>query len=218
MLKNLGKYNAFHLAALYLKIMFNGASDIVSPIYFTTLMLLIFQISVGAYKIDSDMIIGVMLTAIILSLIMSADLIQKDKKDGMLDLIYISGINPYWFLIIKLFLFILIAIIIALVMLIISTLMFSMGYEVLLSIILPVLMMLPVVAVVILFISLITLGFPNKLAQYILSLPLIVPALIFCSYAISDKTYLMLLLGLNLIYIPLFLFFARLVLVYVIAS
>lgn len=218
MLKNLSKYSILHLGAMHFKILFSSVAEMLSPIYFATLMLIIFQIAVGAHRINADIIIGITLSAVILSLIMAADqLMQRDKKDGMLELVYLSGINPYWLLIIKLLLFTLMAATIALAILVVASIMFSVNYEFFISIITPTLLMIPIVSVVILFISLITLGFPNKLVQYTLSLPLIVPALIFCAYAANDRVYLMLLLGLNFIFVPLFLFFSRLVLSYSIA-
>lgn len=218
LLKNLSKYSVLHLGALHFKILFSSVAGLLSPIYFAALMLIIFQIAVGAHRINADIIIGITLSAVILSLIMASDqLMQRDRKDGMLELFYLSGINPYWLLAVKLFLFILMSAFIAIAVLMAASVMFSVNYEFFISIITPVLMMLPIVSVVILFISLITLGFPNKLVQYTLSLPLIVPALIFCAYAVNDKAYLMLLLGLNFIFVPLFLFFSRLVLKHSIA-
>lgn len=215
MLKNLSKYSSFHLFAFHFRVLFSSIAELISPIYFATLMLLIFQIAVGAHRINADIIIGILLTAVVLSLIMAADqLMQRDKKDGMLELIYLSGLNTYWLLVIKLLLFILMAAVIAFTMLVIASIMFAVSYDFFLSLIIPTLMMLPITAVVILFISLITLGFPNKLVQYLLSLPLIIPALICCSHAMVDDAYIALLLGLNFIYVPLFLFFSKAVLGY----
>ncbi len=218
MLKNLSKHSVFYLFGFYLKILFNDIASIFSPIYFAGLLLIIFQIAVGPHKITADTIVGITLSTVVLSIVMSADrLIQKDKKDGMLEMIYLSGITPYGFIMVKLVLFTLMALLIAISVLATASIMFAVRYEFFLGMIIPVLMLLPIVSAVILFISLITLGFPNKLVQYILSLPLMVPALIFSANAISDGVYIMLMLALNFIYLPLFIFFSRVVLGEVVA-
>jgi heme exporter protein B len=202
----------------YLKILFNDLTSILSPIYFAILLLITFQIAVGPHKIDIDTTLGITFSAIILSIIMSADkLIQKDKKDGMLEMIYISGLSPYWFIITKLILFALVALFIAIAVLIATSLMFSIRYEFFLEMVWPVIVLIPTVSVIVLFISLITLGFPSKLAQYILSLPLILPALIFSAGAISNPTYFALAIGLNFIYVPMFIVFSRMILGLVVA-
>jgi ABC-type transport system involved in cytochrome c biogenesis permease component len=213
MLKNLTKYNLLHLFSLYFKVFTGSVSELAMPIYFATLLLTIFQIAMGPYKMGADVVIGITLSVIIISLIMLSDqLIQKDKKDGMLELIYLSGVNPYWIVIAKLITFSAIAFAISIILLLIAMVMFGIELPLFISILIALVLLLPMLAAVIFFVSLITLSFANKIAQYILAIPLIVPALILCINAIDNPVYLMMMFGLNLIYLPVFIVFSKLVL------
>ncbi|MDF3046939.1 MAG: CcmB protein [Candidatus Midichloriaceae bacterium] len=213
MLKNLSKYSFVQLFVFYFRVFTVSVSELSMPVYFAALLLTIFQIAIGPYKMGLNIVVGITLSSIIISLIMLSDqLIQKDKKDGMLELIYLSGISHYWIVIAKLITFSAIAFATSFILLLIAIVMFGIELPLVISISIALILLLPMLSAVIFFVSLITLSFANKIAQYILAIPLIVPALILCINAIDNSVYLVMMFGLNLVYLPVFIVFSKLIL------
>ena len=213
----ISKYSAFYLLIFYIKILFSNCGLIFKGLYFAVVT------TVLAHLISSDhssaMIIFQVLMITLTNVIITFNsTVCEDQRDGFLDLIYLSGINLYWYILIKLFIGLIVTLILTILTLILLAIALQIDLALLKQVFIAIITILPPIASVLLFVNIIADTYASKVMQYVLSIPLIVPLIITCVLSIDDSQYLPISIGLNFIYLPVFIYLNRKMLEHTIIS
>lgn len=195
------------LLRFYIKAMLSSLSTLMSPVYFALLSIVLFSICIGPYKISETIIVGITFAILSLSLLLFAgSIVGAAGKDNMLQNIYLSGIKAEVIILAKLCLLILSAYIISIVTILLGFVLLRLDYQALLSIFAAVILFIPATASVLLFVNFISFMFPSKMAQFILAIPLLIPCMILATKGVEESMYLLMMLGANFIYLPIFIY------------
>lgn len=207
MQKNLVDSGFFTLLKFQLKGVFSSISDLMSPIYFSLLSIVLFSICIGPYKISETIVIGITFAILCLSILFfSSNLLGFGKSDGVLQNIYLSGVKPEVIILSKLSVLTICTYIVSLVNIALAFILLRFEGATILWVLINTLVFVPAIASVLLFVNLISILLPNKIVQFLLAMPLLVPCMILATKGVEEHTFTIMMLGASFIYLPLFVY------------
>ena len=201
----LSKFATFKLIVFLIRNIFSNASNLVSSFLFANTMLILLKISFGNVQTDESIYIGTLFCAVFLSMtIISGSIIDDLLRSGLLKNILLIGLSDI-LISFSLFGALLIAnIVLSTFVLLSGALMFNFEFNQLLWMIIIIIFSLPIITITLLFISQISGIHKQNFLNLILAFPFLIPILIITAKSYNDSSYIELLFGTSLIYLPLF--------------
>lgn len=207
MQKNLVDSGFFTLLKFQLKGVFSSISDLMSPIYFSLLSIVLFSICIGPYKISETVVIGITFAILCLSILFfSSNLLGLGKSDGLLQSIYLSGVKLEIIVLTKLCSLMICTYIVSIVNIGLAFILLRFEEQTMALLLINMLVFVPAISVVLLFVNFISILLPNKIVQFLLAMPMLVPCMILATKGVEEHTYTLMMLGANFIYLPLFVY------------
>jgi hypothetical protein len=180
--------------------------NFMSAFYVAFLMLLVFAITSSPFIQDTGLLMGYVMNITILSSHFFLDVIlHKPIREGWLQAVYLSGVGKANIIVPQFLLLTFSVAVLGYAAAVCSTLLLESQYSHLWRILVAISYSSPIIAVILLVVGMVTAGSNHKVLQYILSLPLMVPVLLCACGSLEHEYYYSIMLGMNMVYIPLFL-------------
>jgi ABC-type transport system involved in cytochrome c biogenesis permease component len=195
------------ITLFFFKSIIKSCSGLVQAIYAAVLMLMILVFSLPNECLGSSgVLLGSVLNITVLSSYFLLDIaVHKPMREGWLRALYTSGLERFYVILPQFIVLTLCMILLSAIILTASIIMIPRdGYDV--ALLLATLSLTaPLFASILLLIGLITAGGRYMVMQYILSVPLILPVIICACGSIEYSYFYTILLGMNMVYLPIFL-------------
>ncbi len=190
------------LTKFFAQSIFFSSKDVISLIYGSLLTLFIFfMISPQSQNIQTILAITIN-TMIFFSYIVINLVLNKPLKDGWLKVLYTSGIRHFSVYLVQIAIITIINFCAMLIMTICGSLIACGIID--LQLIKACALIAPIMSVILLLISMLTCANTCAIMQYILSIPLLLPVIICGCGSLEYKYFDYILIGINMVYIPLF--------------
>lgn len=162
--------------------------------------LVIFQIAIGDTQQSTNIYIGIILSSLIFSLLLGLQtFFKEDHNNGTLAQLLLTSVMFETIIIAKALAFIALNSLIFLVALPIAGLLFSLAQETIFSILISGMLTIFGTTFVSVFCSSVALGSQSRSLYAIITLPLLIPILIFSTLGVSENFYLWFLLSYNIV-------------------
>lgn len=199
-IKSLLNYNLLHLI--------KHRNDFITGFSFFILAVILFHITIGPQNPDFKITIAIIINMLVFSMILSSDMIFKlDHREGFLELIISSHITLNRYILVKFLVFTLFSIVLTIFSILSGAYLFNLTISNTMSVGFAILTALPAQSAVICFTSALLVGYGGKLILSLLTMSLLIPIITLIPMAVNNQHNLLMLMGIDLIYVPLLLTF-----------
>ena len=178
----------------------NNFNELLHHCLYFVFSLVIFQIAIGDTQLSSNIYVGIILSSLILSLLLGLQtFFKEDYNNGTLAQLLLTSVMFETIIIAKALAFIALNSLIFLIALPVAGLLFSLDQSIVFSILLSGMLTIFGTTFVSVFCSSIILGSQSRSLYATITLPLLVPILIFSTLGVSENFYLWFLASYNVV-------------------